>query len=90
VELLACDAKLFGPIGDVGSHLGIDLFQVVRSFSMLFVYGVGLVDLGCIAVLGHPFFSFYGSVWLMSSGRVEMYAGRNGTIASAEMGIYGK
>jgi hypothetical protein len=28
----------------------------VRSFSMFFVYGVGLMDLGCIAVLGHYVF----------------------------------
>jgi hypothetical protein len=56
VELVAGDTKLFGPIGDVGGHLGIDLLQVVRSFSMFFVYGVGLMDLGCIAVLGHTFF----------------------------------
>jgi hypothetical protein len=53
VELVAGYTKLFGPIGDVGGHLGIDLFQVVRSFSMFFLYGVGLMDLWCIAVLGH-------------------------------------
>jgi hypothetical protein len=67
VELVAGDTKLLGPVGDVGGHLGIDLFQVVRPFSMFFVYGVGLMDLGCIAVLGHTF-SPYGSVRLMSSG----------------------
>jgi hypothetical protein len=55
VELVAGDTKLLGPIGDVGCHLGIDLFQVVRPFSMFFVYGVGLMDLWCIAVLGHVF-----------------------------------
>jgi hypothetical protein len=41
VELVAGDTKLFGPIGDVGGHLGTDLFQVVRCFSMFLVYGVG-------------------------------------------------
>ena len=56
VELVAGDTKLLGPIGDVGGHLGIDLFQVVRSFGMVFVYGVGLMDFGRIAVLGHTFF----------------------------------
>src|ERR1700678_2147902 len=39
VELVAGDTKLLGPIGDVGCHLGIDLFQVVRPFRMFFVYG---------------------------------------------------
>jgi hypothetical protein len=74
VELSSGDTKLFGPIGDVGGHLGIDLFQVVGSFSMFLVYGVGLMDLWCIVVLGHTF-SPYGSVGLMSPGAVEMYAG---------------
>jgi hypothetical protein len=36
---------------------GIDLFQGVRSFSMFLAYGVGLMDFGCIAVLGHTSFS---------------------------------
>jgi hypothetical protein len=56
VELVAGDTELLGPIGDVGGHLGIDFFQIVRSFDMFLVYGVGLMDFGCIAVLGHAFF----------------------------------
>jgi hypothetical protein len=56
VELVAGDTKLFGPIGYVGGHLGIDLFHVVGSFSMFLVSGVGLMGFGCIAVLGHRFF----------------------------------
>jgi hypothetical protein len=56
VELVAGNPELLGPIGNVGSHLGIDLLQVVRSFNMFLVYGVGLVDFGCVAVLGHASF----------------------------------
>jgi len=56
VELVSGDTALFGPVGDVGGHLRIDLFQVVGPFSRFLVYGVGLMDFGCIAVLGHRFF----------------------------------
>jgi hypothetical protein len=56
VELIAGDTELFGPVGDVGGHLRIDLFGVVRSFSMFLVDGVGFMDFGCIAVLGHGSF----------------------------------
>ena len=40
VELVAGDAKLFRPECDVGGHLGVDLFGIVRTFSVLFVEGV--------------------------------------------------
>jgi hypothetical protein len=56
VELVAGYTELFGPVSDVGGHLRIDLFGVVRSFSMFLVDGVGLMDFGCIAVLGHTSF----------------------------------
>jgi hypothetical protein len=42
VELIACDAKLFRPAGDVGCHLWIDLLRIMWPFYMLFMYGVGL------------------------------------------------
>jgi len=29
VELVAGDAKLFGPVDDVGGHLGVDLFGIM-------------------------------------------------------------
>jgi hypothetical protein len=41
VELRAGDAKLFRPVGDVGGHLGIDLFGVVGACVSLGVLGVG-------------------------------------------------
>jgi hypothetical protein len=56
VELVAGGTELFGPVGDVGGHLRIDLFGVVRSFSMLLVDGVGFMDFGCFAVFGHTSF----------------------------------
>jgi hypothetical protein len=56
VELVACNTELFGPVGDVGGHLRVDLFRVVRSFSMFLVDGVGFMGFGCIAVLGHSSF----------------------------------
>jgi hypothetical protein len=57
VELVACDTELFGPVGDVRGHLGIDHFGVVRSFSSIFLVDrVGLMDFGCVAVLGHTSF----------------------------------
>jgi hypothetical protein len=45
VELLAGDAELFGPVGDVGGHLGVDLFGVVGAgvgFGVLGVRGAEL------------------------------------------------
>jgi hypothetical protein len=56
VELVAGDTELSGPVGDVGGHLRIDFFGVVRSFGMFLVDGVGFMDFGCIAVLGHRSF----------------------------------
>jgi hypothetical protein len=34
VELLAGDAELMSPIGDVGGHLGVDLFGIVGSLDV--------------------------------------------------------
>ena len=34
VELLAGDAELVGPVGDVGCHFGIDDFGVVGAFDV--------------------------------------------------------
>jgi len=34
VKLVAGDVELFGPIGDVGGHFGVDLFGVVGAFDM--------------------------------------------------------
>lgn len=46
VELLAGDAELVGPVGDVGCHFGVDLFGIVRAFDVgAFVAVVfGVVD----------------------------------------------
>jgi hypothetical protein len=66
VELAACDAELFGPVGDVGRHFGVDLLGVVRALGgVVFFEGVGFVDFGIVAVLGHgvlPLFSILGFV----------------------------
>jgi hypothetical protein len=52
VELIAGYAELFGPIGDVGGHFGVDLFRIVRAFyGVAFVEGVGFMDFGLVAVL---------------------------------------
>jgi hypothetical protein len=53
MELIAGNAELFGPISDVGSHLGVDDFRVVRTFRVVFVESVRLVSLGAIVVLRH-------------------------------------
>jgi len=47
VELVAGDSELFGPVGDVGGHLGVDLFRIVGSF--------GVFDgfCGCDDVVSH-------------------------------------
>jgi hypothetical protein len=68
VELVAGDTKLFGPIGDVGGHLGIDLFQVVRSFCMFFRVWCGAHELWVHRGARTYVLSPYGSVRLMSSG----------------------
>jgi hypothetical protein len=59
VELVACDAERFGPVGDVGSHFGVDLLGVVRALGgVVFFEGVGFVDFGIVAVLRHGCFLF--------------------------------
>jgi hypothetical protein len=59
VELVASDAKLFGPVSDVGGHFGVNLFGVVRTFdSMIFVDRVGFMGFGGVVVLGHGYFLF--------------------------------
>lgn len=53
VQLVAGDAELFGPVGDVGGHLGVDLFGIVRTLGLFFVDGVGFMGFGCVVMLGH-------------------------------------
>lgn len=57
MELVAGDAKLVGPVGDVGGHFGVDLIGIVGALVVFFVEGVGLVALGDfffgIFVVGH-------------------------------------
>ncbi len=53
MELVPSDAEFFGPVGDVGGHLGVDLLRVMRAFDVVFVEGVGFVDFGGVVVLGH-------------------------------------
>jgi hypothetical protein len=64
VKLVACDAELLRPVGDVGRHLGVDLLGVVRALDgVVFFEGVGFVDFGIVVVLGHgvlPLFSSLG------------------------------
>jgi hypothetical protein len=56
VELVACDAELLGPIGDIGRHFRVDLLGVVRALGgVVFLECVGFVDLGIVVVLGHGF-----------------------------------
>ena len=52
---------------------------------MFLVDGVGLMDFWRITVLRHACFLLLGSVRWMSLSGFEMYAGRRGTTASAEM-----
>jgi hypothetical protein len=65
VKLVAGDAELFGPVGNVGGHLGVDLFGVVRTFGVVFVEGVGFVGFGGIVVLGHRVLPLFRSLGLM-------------------------
>ena len=46
VELLAGDAELVGPVGDVGCHFRVDLFGVVGAFDVgtLVAVVLGVVD----------------------------------------------
>jgi hypothetical protein len=54
MELVARYAELFGPVGDIGRHFGVDLLGVMRSLGgVVFFDDVGLVDFGIVAVLGH-------------------------------------
>jgi hypothetical protein len=53
VELVAGDVELFGPVGDVGGHFGVDLFGIVGALGGFFVKGVGFVAFGYVVVLGH-------------------------------------
>jgi hypothetical protein len=62
VELAAGDAELLRPVCDVGGHLGIDLFGVMRAFVVIFVTGMRLVDCGDVVMLGHGVFPFFGSL----------------------------
>jgi len=62
VELVAGDAKLFGPVGDIGCHLGVDLFRVVRALDVLFVERVRFVSFRGIVVLGHRLLPRFGSL----------------------------
>jgi hypothetical protein len=58
VELVAGDVELFGPVGDVGGHFGVDLFGIVRALGVFFVDGVGFVGFGCFVMFGHVLFLF--------------------------------
>ncbi len=62
VELIAGNAELFGPVGNVGSHLWVNLFGVVRAFGVVFVEGVGLVLFGSAVVLGHRMLPLFCSL----------------------------
>jgi hypothetical protein len=59
VEHLAGDVELFGPVGDVGGDLGVDLFGVARAFGVVLVCGVGLAGLGLL-----DFFVFVRAGWV--------------------------
>jgi len=75
VELVAGDAKLFRPVGDVGGHLGVDLFGIVRALSVLFVEGVRFVSFRGVVVLGHRLLPRFGSLRWMRKRWVGMYIG---------------
>ena len=53
MELVAGDAKRFGPVGNIGGHLRIDLLRIVWTFCMFLVNRMRLVRLWCIVMLGH-------------------------------------
>jgi len=75
VELVAGDAKLFGPEGDVRGHLGVDLFGIVRTLDVLFVEGVRFVSFRGVVVLGHRLLPRFGSLRWMRKRWVGMYIG---------------
>jgi len=69
VELVASDAELFGPVGDIGGHFGVDLFGIVRALGgVFFVQGVRFVDFGIVVVLGHRVLPLFNSLSLMRMG----------------------
>jgi hypothetical protein len=75
VELVAGDAKLFGPVGDVGGHFRVNLFGVVRALGdAVFVEGVGFGTFGSAVVLGHGMHPLFVSLGLMIKACVEMYS----------------
>lgn len=51
MQLVSRDAELVGPVGDIGSQLRVDLFQIVRPRVVLFVHRVRLVRLRLLLVL---------------------------------------
>ena len=53
MELVGGDAKRFGPVGNIGGHLRIDLLRIVWTFCMFLVNRMRLVRLWCIVMLGH-------------------------------------
>jgi hypothetical protein len=73
VEPVAGDPEFFGPVGDVGGHLRVDLLWVVRAFGMFFVEDMRFMSFGGVVVLGHivvPLSVFS----LMSNGCPGIYA----------------
>jgi hypothetical protein len=87
VELLAGDTELLGPIGDVGGHLGVDLFGVVGALGVGLglgvsedgVFGVGDVLDVAVAVMVHVGHwggsSFLAAARWMSGRGLRMYLG---------------
>jgi len=73
VELVASDAKLFGPVGDIGCHLGVDLFGIVRALDVLFVERVRFVSFRGVVVLGHRLLPRFGSLRWIRKRWVGMY-----------------
>ena len=89
VELVAGDAELLGPVGDVGGHLGVDLFGVVRAFDVIFVASMRLVGCGDVVVLGHGMFPLFDSLRWMMKVREGMYVfrGTHSRATAQSMGI---
>jgi hypothetical protein len=65
MKLIACNAKLLGPVGDVGCHLGIDLFGIMRALGVIYMEGMGFMGFGCVVVLRHRVFPLFGSLRLL-------------------------
>jgi hypothetical protein len=83
VKLIAGYAELFRPISDVGGHLGIDFFGVVRAFEVIFVASMRLVGRGDVVVLGHSVFPLFCSLRWMIKVREGMYLRRGTTRVGA-------